>query len=223
MKFEMHLHTAENDPYVNVCAADAVREYKKIGYDGIVFTDHFGKFIWKWRDGKNGLGTWEEKIERWLTAYRSAKKVGDEIGLKVFLGMELRFTKNINDYLIYGMDEEFIFSHPDLDLYSPEEFFKIKPEKMLVYQAHPFREDMVVGSAENIFGVEVYNSGTPAPRNQMAEAFADIFSLRKISGSDFHHISQLAKGGVDFFCNIETYDDLLQALKNNTYSLITPN
>ena len=51
--------------------------------------------------------TKEEQLDFYLTGYRKAKEHGDKIGIKVYLGLEIRFSKeNENDYLIYGVDDE---------------------------------------------------------------------------------------------------------------------
>lgn len=42
----------------------------------------------------------------------SGKGGGEEYGLNVILGMELRFPENESDYLIYGIDEKWVYGHP---------------------------------------------------------------------------------------------------------------
>ena len=43
-----------------------------------------------------------------LAGYRAAKKRGDEVGLKVFLGLEVQAEDSPFEFLVYGPDEEFI-------------------------------------------------------------------------------------------------------------------
>ena len=60
--------------------------------------------------------------------------------------MELRFLENDNDYLVYGFNEDFVYSHPDLDrIECLEDFRPIADENnLIVFQAHPFRVGMTV-------------------------------------------------------------------------------
>lgn len=220
-RFDMHIHTAEtNDPIANISAADIVRLYHEKGYDGIVITDHFSLPLRNWlREELRGM-THAQMIDRWMKGYRNAKEVGDRIGCTVLLGMELRFQDSLNDYLIYGLDEYFLKNNPPLDYLDLDELNRIKTDDMLIYQAHPFRPNMVVGFPEKTFGVEVHNGAISAERNYMADVWADTFHLHKISGSDFHHISQLAKGGLDFYDDIRTQEAFLDALRNDRYQLI---
>ena len=44
----------------------------------------------------------------------SSKARGDELGLDVILGAELRFPENDNDYLVYGIDEAWLRANPYL-------------------------------------------------------------------------------------------------------------
>jgi len=221
MKFEMHLHTADsNDPVANIPAAELVELYHARGYDGIVFTDHFSEEAMDWLSPETKGFNHNQIIDRWLKSYRSAKEVGDRIGCTIFLGMELRFTDTINDYLVYGLDEQFLKDNPPLHLMSLDELNKIKTDDMLIYQAHPFRNRMVVGDPSKLFGVEVYNGGTAPERNQVADIWADIYNLHRISGSDCHRIHQLGKGGLNFTDPIHSYQDLINALKQDRYALV---
>lgn len=222
MKFEMHLHTGDsNDPVANISATELVQLYHDRGYDGIVLTDHFSEEAMDWLSPETQGFSHTQIIDRWLKSYRSAKEVGERIGCTVFLGMELRFTDTINDYLIYGLDEQFLKDNPPLHTLSLDELNRIKTEDMLVYQAHPFRNKMVVGAPEKLFGVEVYNGATAPERNRVADIWADMYGLHRISGSDCHRIHQLGKGGLEFTDDIHIYSDLIAALKQDRYTLVT--
>lgn len=224
MRFEMHVHTADsNDPVANIPASEIVKLYHEKGYDGIVITDHFSAEVRDWLEHETRGMTHAQYVDRWLKGYRSAKEMGDRIGCTVFLGMELRFADTINDYLVYGIDEYFLKNNPPLDSLNLDELNRIKTDDILVYQAHPFRERMVVGSPEKLFGVEIHNGATSPQRNYIANVWADTFQLHKISGSDFHRIHQLAQGGLDFQEEIHSYSDFIHALKNDRYTLITDN
>ena len=222
MRFEMLAHTADsNDCCANVPASEIVQLYHSKGYDSIVITDHFSAEVRDWlKDEIRGF-THAQMVDRWMKGYRNAKEMGDRIGLTVFLGMELRFRDTPNDYLVYGIDEYFLKNNPPLDHLNLDEVNRIKTDDILIYQAHPFREKMVVGVPEKLFGAEVYNGATESKRNYMANVLADTYHLHKISGSDFHRIHQLANGGLDFDEDIRSYAQFIDALKHDRYRLIT--
>jgi len=87
-KFDLHVHTAETSKCGIVSAPDLVRSYKAAGYDGVVITDHMHE---TYISLQNCRDDWQECVTRYLFGYQEAKRVGDEIGLTVALGVELRF------------------------------------------------------------------------------------------------------------------------------------
>lgn len=220
MKFELHTHTRENDICVNMDAADIVKAYKGAGYDGIVITNHFFDLSLEWYKEKLAGCGHSGIIDYYLKGYKNAKAAGDEIGMTVLMGLELRFDGTINDYLVYGIDEAFLYNSPLLNTLKLDSFLKILPEGAIVYQAHPFRNDMSVTDPRKLYGVEVYNGGTSEDRNDIAELWADKFKMKKISGSDFHSINHLARGGVIFENDIEDITGLVRELKAERYTLI---
>lgn len=220
MKYELHAHTKENDVVVTMTAPEIVRAYKDAGYDGIVITNHFFDYMFEWyKDELAGRGH-RGIIDYYLTGYRLAKRTGDEIGVRVLMGMELRFSGTINDYLVYGIDEDFLYGSPLLTALDLDRFLEILPPGALVYQAHPFRDDMVVTDPKKLFGIETYNGATPPQRNEMAEVWARSFGLKEISGSDFHRIQHLARGGVVFQNDVTTEAELARELRAERYVLI---
>lgn len=220
MKFELHTHTKENDICVNMTADEIVKAYKGAGYDGIVITNHFFGLSLEWyKDELAGCGH-DGIIDYYLKGYKTAKATGDDIGMTVLMGLELRFDGTINDYLVYGVDEDFLYNSPLLNTLNLDSFLKILPADAIVYQAHPFRNDMSVTDPKKLYGIEVYNGGTNADRNEMAEVWAEKFKLKKISGSDFHTIHHLARGGVIFEQDVKDSKQLVKELKGERYSLM---
>lgn len=220
MKFELHTHTAENDICVNMPAPEIVKAYKEIGYDGLVITNHYFDLSLEWyKDELTGCGH-KGIIDHYLKGYRNARAAGDELGIKILLGLELRFDGEINDYLVYGVSQEFLYESPLLNTLNLDSFLKIMPENALIYQAHPFRNGMTVTDPKKLYGIETYNGGTAPDRNAFAELWADRYKLNKISGSDFHSIEHLGRGGVVFEKGIEDESDLVRELKTLRYELI---
>ena len=164
--------------------------------------------------------TYEEKVENWLKGYRAAKALEDD-NFTVILGMELRFLENDNDYLVYGFDEEFALNNDLTKFKNPEEFRPFAEENgLIIYQAHPFRIGMTVTDPELLDGVEVYNGhGDHNSRNSVANKWADLHSLRKLSGSDFHGNITMEPGGVYFEEYLTDSKQVAKALREGKYSL----
>jgi len=209
----MHVHTAEVSPCGKVSAQELVRLYKEAGYDGIVITDHYfdGYF--------DSLGhlDWEEKIDMFLSGYNKALAEGQRIGLEVVLGIEIRFTENVNDYLVYGIDADFLKKYKELYKLGIEGFKRFtRGMDILIYQAHPFRQWMQLADPALLDGVEVFN-GNPRHNsmNDKALAFAKKHNLKMISGSDFHQKQDLARGGVILPRLIRTPAELYALLRDD--------
>lgn len=219
-KFEMHCHTRENDIVVTLDAPEIVEMYHSIGYNGMVITNHFFDLSLEWYKDVLEGASHRQIIDYYLRGYRAAKQKGDELSMNILMGIELRFDGTINDYLVYGIDEDFLYDSPLLNTLTLDSFLEILPEDAIVYQAHPFRNNMTVTDPKKLYGVEVYNGGTNDERNRFADIWADEYSLRKISGSDYHRPEHLGKGGVIFENSIGDIHSLVDELKAGRYTLI---
>lgn len=218
----MHVHTAECDICAAVPAKEIVRMYHDLGYKGLVITDHYFAMSFDWFREDLSQGTSREFTDRWLRGYQEAKKEGDKLGMTVLLGAEVRLDgPNINDYLVYGIDEDFLYRAPLLNrLGSLQELISVLPENTCVVQAHPFRDNMTVQSPELLFGIEVNNGGTEPFRNDLARIFAAHYGKPMLSGSDFHHKDHLARGGIITDTDIQSIQDLVKVLRSGNYELI---
>lgn len=220
MKFELHTHTRENDIVVTKDAAEIVRMYHEIGYEGMVITNHVFDITFEWYGDILNGASHEAVIDHYLRGYRLAKEEGDKRGMVILLGLELRFDGTINDYLVYGIDEEFLYKSPLLNQMDFKSFLAILPDTAIVYQAHPFRDNMSITNPKKLFGVEVFNGGTSHTRNDIADLWADKFGLHKISGSDYHRPEHLGRGGVDFINRVGNLTELVEELRAERYTLI---
>ena len=195
--FEMHAHTSQTSRCGEGPAEQVVSTFKGLGYDGIVITDHMHTGTME----KIASEPWEKKADHFFEGYRAAKALETE-DFTVLLGMELRFLENDNDYLVYGFNEDFVYSHPDLDkIPCLEDFRPIADENnLIVFQAHPFRVGMTVTDDELLDGIEIYNAHPGhESNNEIAEAWAKKYShLRVTSGSDFHGDLNVHPGGLFF-------------------------
>ena len=218
--FDTHIHTSEVSPCSNVSAEDMVKVYLESRYDGVVITDHYSPDICDF-ESEPGLTT-EGAVKRYLSGYETALSAAAG-RLTVLLGMELRFHGLNNDFLVFGMSEEFLLKYPDIRHMNPFSFHSLAQENnLLFYAAHPFRNGMKVISPSVLDGIEVMN-GHPNhdSRNNLADIFADQFQLLKSSGSDFHDTGCHARGGILTKTRIRDNQDLIECLKNQPSLIIT--
>jgi hypothetical protein len=125
-----------------------------------------------------------------------------------------------NDYLVYGMPNEFLLENSDILTWKIEYLKQVCEENgFLFYQAHPFRNGISVVNPEFLFGMEVFNGGDNQ-RNDIANIWAEKFSLHKIAGSDCHDEGGLGMAGLNFYNEIKDNEGLLSALKNDEYMLV---
>lgn len=212
-KFDTHVHTCETSECGQVEARETVKLYKEAGYEGIVITDHYYEGFFQSLEELS----WDDKIDRYLRGYKNAVAEGTALGMIVILGIELRFTENPNDYLIYGITEAFLKENTDFYKMGLKKFKKlIENEDILIFQAHPYRPGMVPADPQDIHGVEVFN-GNPRhnSRNSNALLFAKENGLMMSSGSDFHQTEDLARGGIIFLNEITSSSQFVEALRKN--------
>lgn len=203
-KYETHLHTFEGSACGVTPGADYIQSYIDAGYAGIFVTDHF--FGGNTRAPRQG--DWAERIEAFCKGYENAfaqaeklnrenKTLGTEKEFKVFFGFEQTFQGD--DYLIYGLDKQWLKNHPEVEFMKHKELFDaVNSVGGLMIQAHPFRfrsyqRDMHQHPLE-VHGVEIYNGGNKAIENQMAGLYAQAFDFPTTSGSDIHNVEKVIHG-----------------------------
>jgi len=194
LKYETHFHTSETSPCGKVPAAEGVKMYSEAGFTGIVVTDHYCRSFFDRQLGSS----WENRMDAFLRGYRHALEAGSKMGIDIHLGMELRFDENLNDYLVYGFDEDFLFKNSELYKLGLKKFRELTAGTGIVtVQAHPFRPGMIPADPKLINGIEVYN-GNPRhdSANCLAHSYASENGLLMISGSDFHRPEDVARGGI---------------------------
>lgn len=184
-RYETHLHTVEG----SACGVTPGREYpaifKERGYDGIFITDHF--FHGNTRPSREL--PWPEYVDAYMRGYEEAKAAGDAIGFKVFFGIEENFEGD--EYLLYGIDREFLLQHPEIPHWTREDMIKAVHEAGgAVMQAHPFRDRDYIKKIhlypEDVDGIEGINTANTANDNLAALCYALHFGLMIQAGSDTH-------------------------------------
>lgn len=215
-KTELHCHSNDISECARVNTEEIIEKFTQAGYSTVVLANHFSRGTMNFV----GATSWDEWVEKYIAGYEKLKN--DAKGkLNILLGMELRFNANCNDYLVFGITEEFLKKYPQMFEMNPESFHKIANENgCLFIQAHPFRNGMTVIYPGHLDGVEVFNGhfGHDS-RNDIAEMWANKFNLIKTSGTDFHYTTSPANGGILTENEIKTMDELIEALKSGAYTL----
>ena len=220
-KYEMHIHTAECDLVAKVSGKEMVHLYQVAGYAGMVVTDHYFNIFYDGFAEEVAGASHQKIIDRWLKGYYAARNEGEKIGFTVLPGAEVRFDGTTNDYLVYGVTEDFFYHAPLLNrLKNVKELLEVLPQEVCVVQAHPFRENMTVCDPSPLFGIEIYNGGTEKFRNELAKIYAEHYGKAMTSGSDFHGKNALARGGIITPEPIQTPQDLIQTLRSGNYETI---
>lgn len=217
-KYETHLHTCEGSACSSAPADEMARAHKAAGYDGIFVTNH-------WFNGNCSVPRdlpWEERVDRYCEGYEIAKRVGDEIGLKVFFGIE--YCVNQADLLIYGLEKDWLKENEQLIMHTDErEFFRtVRALGAFIVHAHPFRSDPYIHHISlypyDVDAVEVIN-GSHNPDNfynHRAELYADMYGLPKTGGSDTHHLDKLFGSGISVPEPINSPEDYLRQIREGT-------
>lgn len=216
--YESHFHTAEVSGCAHVNAQDAVNLYKNAGYSGVVVTDHFYQHGF---ENKYEGNTWQEKIDYYLRGYRLAKELATD-DFAVILGLEARFeVDNDNDYLVYGLDEEFLYEHEWLTKWTLEDFKKLaEKNEITVIQAHPFRKYSTITPPREIDGIEIYNGNRRHDSsNDFAELWAKKHGFITTAGSDFHEYEDLARAGMAFDRFVTNSKEFRAELLSGRYEL----
>ena len=217
-KYELHCHTHGVSRCATIDPKDLVRKYEKEGYSGLVLTDHYSPLTFL---PKYYLRP-QKAIEHYLSSYRALK---DWCGVSftVLLGLELRHYGVVNDYLVYGVEEDWLKRQPNMLLWGEKKMYdEMHKQGYLIYQAHPYRPLIYRCNPNYIDGIEVFNGHTDFVRNEKALQWAKSLGKPMTSGSDAHHEKDAACGGILTHQSIRTNDDLVKTLRNGSYSLLRP-
>ena len=208
------MHTSEASKCARVSGSEQALLYKRAGYDGIIITDHFF-------GGNTCIDkrlSWEERINLFCKGYENAKETGDKIGLKVFFGWEQTFDGT--DFLVYGLDKEWLLSNPEVEYWTIAQQYKnVKENGGMVIHAHPFRDRQYISNIRLfpnlVDGVEVINYGNYEDENMNAFRYAKDYNLPMTCGSDGHGHEVLG-GGIRTDKELNTINDYIKLILTGT-------
>ena len=243
-KTELHCHTKS----VSACAWDEpehlIGTYLREGYDAIVVTDHLNDYTF-WNMAKiarkergcrylpegfdmsildrseAGTATWDDKVDFLLAGPAFLRQIaGDRI--RILLGAEIRLWDSDNDYLLYGLTEDFLRSHPDLNQKKLREVSRIcRDAGVLLVQAHPFRVGSRIMHPSFLDGAEVFNgANSENSNNRVAALWAETYGLIPTSGSDYHFATHEACGGIRTDTPVTSEKQLAEVLRSGSYELV---
>ncbi|MBR6708477.1 MAG: PHP domain-containing protein [Clostridia bacterium] len=220
---ELHCHTATVSACSKGSPEETVEHYLNLGYDAIVLTEHLAEATFKKASvGDINDAPWDEKIDYYMNGYHRLKELaGDR--LTVILGCELRRVDDGNDYLLYGIDETFLRTNPDLMNYSVAVLRDaVHAVGGLVVEAHPFRNRRRIVDPTLLDGMEIFNGSLKNEnRNDIAELWAKRYSLIGTAGTDYHSPRGMnCPAGILTDTPIRTGEDLVRCLREGSFTLL---
>ena len=227
-KLEAHLHTKGNSDCAKVASQEIATLYSGKGYNGIVCTNHFSRFILnKYFKDKSR----EDKLKAFLKGYYDLKSACQEKGIDVFFGVE--FALKNDDYnrahhlrcveiLTYGITPGELIEYGEKIIeMSYRELYEFSRDKgWLIVQAHPYRERTKRVKPKYLDGLEIYN-GHPyhVARTKKTLARAEKYHLLKTAGSDFHFVG--GEGSAMLFEDkIADEKALVEAIKSQKFTVM---
>ena len=214
-KTELHCHSAEVSKCSHLSVESIVETYVAKGISSLVLTNHYSPHTFSHMSD----ASWKEKNDFYVSAYHKAVEAANG-RINILLGMEFRNIYSDNDYLIYGMTEEFIYKYSNdeknlIEMHIKDVSKLVREHGMLFFQAHPFRNGMTVINPSYLDGIEVYN-GHPRhdSRNDIASMWADKFNLLRCGGSDCHDAGDESTVSLVTDEIIDSNEALIAALKS---------
>ena len=154
-----------------------------------------------------------------------AKAAGEKLGLNILLGAEITFENVPNDYLLYGIDRDFLDSleaYPDIFSWGIEKFSVFaRKHNVFIVQAHPCRDTYCFPTPEFVDGMEILNS-SPRHLDHSVKSLeiAKKHKLYMTAGSDSHRSEDVARTGILSECEIKTADDYIACIKSGNAKII---
>lgn len=183
--YETHMHTSQGSACARSRGAEYIKPYIDFGYAGIIITDHF----FKGNTRPERSLPWKEWVNEFCSGYEDAKNEGDKCNFPVFFGIEENFEGD--EYLIYGVDKEWLLQHPDIKNWDRVRMYKeVRAYGGCMVQAHPFRSrsynTAIHLMPDFVDGIEAVNYGNVPVWNTLALQYAKRLHLPFSSGSDNH-------------------------------------
>ena len=217
IKLETHCHTLYGSHCGLADAKTIIDRYHKAGYGGIVITNHFNRREFSTYKGETN----REKINFYFSLYEQVKALGEEKGMKIFVGAEINASTN-EEYVLYGFDKELFYGEKLLFDYTQEELFKLAEDNgCFLYQSHPFRVSVPkLGNPAFLHGAEYFNGHYHhVNNNHQARLWCEQNNLIGLSGTDFHKPDQPITAGIFIPDQVNSEKSLVDCLFKRNFSL----
>lgn len=213
-KTELHTHTAPASACSDYDPVELVQHYAELKYDSLVICNHF-------YDGMRFYGEKEKCIAAYLEDYDRAAEAGAALGIHVILGCEIRFSENINDYLLFGIDRSFLWEAYEYIEKGIASFSRaFRRETRVLLQAHPFRNGMTHVDPEYLDGIETFNVHLEHnSRVAQAARYARKHDMIVSAGSDCHHREQEGFSSIRTKHPLCTSMDIAAVMRSRDYLL----
>ncbi len=212
-KYDLHMHSCEGSMCSDTPIVDMVRYMHSKGFSGAVITNHF---VNGYTRLFNPL-TWDEYCNQYIKGYYNGLQVASELDFDLIFGLE-EYIGNSREFLVYGLDPDFICSHPELWHASLAQWREITSSvgAVIVY-AHPFRGNNSMPDMSFADGVELYNSCNSQEENDKAMETFGKKDLIFTAGGDKHNPPFDYSYGVTFDRRIRNSAELASALKEKKH------
>lgn len=214
--YELHLHTAQTSRCARSSAQDMAAQYARLGFDGIVVTDHFMNV----QSHAQGVTPWRACVDAQLKGYRAAREAGEALGLRVFCGWEFTYLDNGEDYLTLGLSPAFLYDNEGCNTWDIARYADaVRAAGGILIRAHPYRTAWYIHTPcverEGIAdAMEVYNGGNGTEdENQRALDYALAHRLPMTAGSDAHSVADAARGYIGLTERPASYAALCDAIR----------
>lgn len=198
MRIDLHVHTNSLSPCSEMDPQEAIFEAKRIGLDGICFTEH--------------NKPWPDK---------EISQIRGKSGITIFHGIEVDTTEG--HVLVFGLCRDFQGITPIEELRQ-----MVVEEDGFMVAAHPFRGFLLFGYSKLqmdmdnacnnpvfkfVDGMEVLSGKQTPKENDFSLKVCQRIDKRGVGGSDAHATKDIGKCVTVFENRIEGQSDLIKELK----------
>ncbi len=220
LKIDAHVHSCGISLCSHLDYKQIVAEKKKLGYDGVILTNH----CQKWYYPPEEHAAFMEKV---IAEYRAAADYAQTQDFRVWLGLEVSlYEPHYSDWLLYGVTEEFLRATPCLYQLNQQELFTLCEKwGVLLVQAHAFRSGHSPCDPKYMHGIEINCNGSDINNVALVEEFATKHKLLITCGVDYHQVCHDYVGGmfVGADCNssVDFVKEIVKQEKTHVFYLKT--
>ena len=152
MLIDMHAHSSAMSPCCRIDREQVVKEAIDIGLDGLILANHYSEAYAELRPSPKAYA------EEFIGEFYLLKEFSEKNGLKAFFAIEVTMERHNNVHmLVYGVDDAFLLSNPELYALTQKELYTLVHENGgYLVQAHPLRKGKnVLLDPKYLDGIEI--------------------------------------------------------------------